>query len=243
MKRIFLIMVMLISTSSLNACVGLPSLGNMFYPVESNKPDYARGEKHGATANSRAPLDVPPELRKDIEVPMPDAVATETAMGGDRISAEEKKSIAGKAVSLDARVYTRNAARVFSAVVDAMTSLNMPVDSVDSPSGTITTSWIRFDSNNVNAYLGSAMDVFGMGPVHTRHRFIVRVFRMKDGKTELQIRTLAQQFIGRHWVNKILKRKVANELFSAVEERISTQVSGNAGASLPTGKPLPTEKH
>jgi len=235
MKQISLMIVMLISTAALNACVGLPNFGNMFYPVENDKPDYARSGKDNPAAEGRAPLDVPPELRKEIEVPMPDAVATEAAQGGAKID----KAVAGKAVSLDARVYDRSAAQVFSAVVDAMTALNLPVDSVDSPSGTITTAWIRYDSSNVNAYLGSALDVFGAGPVHTRHRFIVRVFRMKDGKTQLQIRTLAQQFMNRHWVNKQLKRKVALELFAAVEERIASpepkpdSSADGAGAKIP----------
>jgi len=215
-------------------CQGMPQ---MFWPVDDNKPDYARSGKDTPRSEGRAPLDVPPELRKEIEVPMPDKVATEAAQGGARISAREKKLIAGKAVSLDTRVYDQSAAHVFSAVVDSMTALNMPVESVDSPSGTITSAWIRHDSNNTNTYMGSLLNVFGSGPVHTRHRFIVRVFRMKDGKTQLQIRTLAQQFMGRHWANKILKRKAADELFAAVEERIGAQISDDTGASLPTGNP------
>lgn len=223
------------STLLLAGCQG--GMPQMFWPVDDNKPDYARGSRDNSRSEGRAPLDVPPELRKDIEVPMPDKIATEAAQGGARISAREKKMIAGKAVSLDARVYDQNAAQVFSAIIDAMTALNMPVESVDSPSGTITSAWIRIDSSNPNAYVGAAMDMFGAGPVHTRHRFIVRVFRMKDGKTQLQIRTLAQQFIRRHWVNKILKRKVANELFVAVEERVGRQVSGDVEESLPTGNP------
>jgi len=223
------------STLLMAGCQG--GMPQMFWPVDDNKPDYARGSKESPAAKGRAPLDVPPELRKEIEVPMPDQVAVEAAQGGMRISAKQKRMIAGKAVSLDARVYDHSPAQVFSAVIDAMTALNVPVESVDSPSGTVTSAWIRFDSANVNSYVGAAMDVFGAGPVHTRHRFIVRVFRMKDGKTQLQIRTLAQQFIQRHWVNKRLKRKVANELFSAVEERIGAQVSDDAGESLPTGNP------
>jgi len=223
------------STLLLAGCQG--GMPQMFWSMDDNKPDYARGSRDNSRSEGRAPLDVPPELRKDIEVPMPDKIATEAAQGGARISAREKKMIAGKAVSLDARVYDQNAAQVFSAIIDAMTALNMPVESVDSPSGTITSAWIRIDSSNPNAYVGAAMDMFGAGPVHTRHRFIVRVFRMKDGKTQLQIRTLAQQFIRRHWVNKILKRKVANELFTAVEERIGRQVSGDMEESLPTGNP------
>jgi len=234
MKRIPLL-IFFTSTLLLAGCQnGIPQ---MFWPVDDNKPDYARGGKDNPRSEGRAPLDVPPELRKEIEVPMPDKVATEAAQGGARISADERKAIAGKAVSLDARVYDQSPAVVFSAIVDAMTALNMPVESVDSPSGTITSAWVRFDSSNPNAYIGAAMDVFGAGPVHTRHRFIVRVFRMKDGKTQLQIRTLAQQFMRRHWVNKMLKRKVANELFVAVEERIGRQVTGDAEEALPTGNP------
>jgi len=240
MKRISLIIVMFISSGALNACIGLPSLGNLFYPVEDNKPAYARGGHDDTSAKGRAPLDVPPELRKDIEVPMPDKIATEAAQGDVGIPANVKKLIAGKAVSLDAHVYKRTPAQVFSAVVDAMTSLNMPVSSVDSPSGTITTEWVRKDSSNANAYLASAMDMFGGGPTHTRYRFVVRVLRMKDGGTQLQIRTLGQQFTNRHWMDKPIKRKVANELFSAVEERLAQLVPltpNNEGASLPTKNP------
>jgi len=239
MKRIPLMIVVLISTGVLNACVGLPNLGNMFYPVESDKPDYARGGKDSPTAKGRAPLDVPPELRKEIEVPMPDKVATEAAQGAAGLPPQAKKLIAGQAVSLNARVYDVPPAQVFSSVVDSMTALNMPVDSVDSPSGTITTAWIRFDSSNVNAYVGSVMDVFGAGPTHTRYRFIVRVFRMKDGKTQLQIRTLGQQFMNRHWVNKPIKRKVAKELFAAVEEHIVARMPDHANSANEIGAKLP----
>ncbi|MDQ6958084.1 MAG: hypothetical protein Q9M24_03115 [Mariprofundaceae bacterium] len=234
MKRISLL-IFFTSTLLLAGCQG--GMPQMFWPVDDNKPDYARGGRDNPRSEGRAPLDVPPELRKDIEVPMPDKIATEAAQGGARISSREKKMVAGKAVSLDTRVYDQSPAVVFSAIIDAMTALNMPVESVDSPSGTITSAWIRFDSSRPNAYLGAAMDVFGAGPTHTRHRFIVRVFRMKDGGTQLQIRTLAQQFMRQHWVNKILKRKVANELFVAVEERIGRQISGDAEESLPTGNP------
>jgi len=217
-------------------CQGL-SMPQMFWSSDDSKPDYARGSNDNPrTAGGRAPLNVPPELRKQIEVPMPDQVAIDAAQGEVKISPEEKKAIAGKAVSLDERIYDQSPAVVFSAVIDAMTATNFPVDSVDSPSGTITTAWIRADSNNMNVYVGAAMNVFGAGPVHTRYRFIVRVFRMKDGKTQLQIRTLGQQFSNRHWVNKRLKRKVAGELFSAVEERIGQQVGGT-DEPLPTGTP------
>ena len=242
MKRFALIMTMLAASSITSGCVGLPSFNNMFYPVESDKPDYDRGSRDNPRAAGRPPLDVPPELRNEVSVPMPDKVATEAAQGGAGLSEKDKKAIAGNAVSLDARVYDQSAAKVFSSVIDAMTALNMPVASVDSPSGTITTAWVRHDSNNTNAYIGAAMDVFGAGPVHTRYRFIVRVFRTKDGKTQLQIRTLGQQFISRHWVNKPIKRKVAKELFAAVEERLVARIPDKTGTANEAGAKIPPEK-
>jgi len=208
----------------LAGCQNMPQL---FWPADDDKPDYARSTG-GVTgrAESRAPLDVPPELRKEIEVPMPDQVATGTAM-----PEQARKLIAGKAVRLDARLYPRKPAQVFSAVVDAMTALNLPVESVDSPSGTITTTWIHPNANSVNSYFGAMMNIVGAGPVATRYRYVVRVLRAKGGQTMLQVRTLGQQFINRHWVNKPLKKKLANDLFSAVEERL--------GALPPETQPEP----
>jgi len=236
MKRSSLILVMLLSTGALNACIGLPGLGDILLPITSDQPAYARSEKHHSAAKGRTPLAVPPELRKEIEVPMPEKVATQAAKDGTGITAKEKKAIAGKAVTLDSRAYDQTAARVFSAVVDAMTSLNMPVASVDSPSGTITTDWIRPNANSPNSYAGVVMNMLGGGGTHTRYRFVIRVFRTGDHGSQLQIRTLGQQFINRHWVNKPVRRKVANELFSAVEERIVARApGGGSGASPPTG--------
>jgi len=189
----------------------------LFWDTEDNKPDYARNTGSAGASEGRAPLNVPPELRQDLSVPDPDQVAVDAAMG---LTEEEKKAIAGKAVSLAARAYEKTAAEVFSAVLDGMTSLNLPVEGVDSPSGTITSDWVRKASNNPSSYIGAAAGMLGAGPIATRYRFIVRVFRMQDGKTQLQIRTLGQAFIGRNWVFKELKRKVANELFTATEERL-----------------------
>lgn len=222
----------------LSACNGAPQ---MFWPVKGNKPDYTRGTD-GPKAEGRAPLDVPPELRGQVSVPMPDKVATEVAVGDVKMSEEEKQAIAGKAISLDARLYDKTAAEVFSAAIDALTSLNLPVESVDSPSGTITTAWVRQASTNASSYANSLMNVFGGGgPLATRYRFILRVFRMKDGKTQLQVRTLAQEYINHHWVFKELKRKVANEVFSAVAERLGVEDSkkGSAEAAPASGATLP----
>jgi len=197
----------------------------MVWKVEDNKPDYARGSQDSSHAKGRPPLEVPPELRRDVEVPMPDKVAVNAARGDVKMSKEEKEAVAGKSVSLDTRLYEISPAAVFSTVLDSMTALNMPVESVDSPSGTITTDWIRKGSVT---YMGAAMNVFGGGPVPTRYRFIVRVFRTKDGNAELQVRTLGQKYNNRHWVHAVIKRKVVNELFSAIEERLAPRQPSSA---------------
>ena len=195
-----------------------------------NKPAYSNS-KGGAAADARAPLDVPPALRQELEVPMPDQVAVDASGGSAKVQQARKDAVAGKAVSLDARQYAVSPGKLFSSVVDAMTALNLPVDSVDSPSGTLTTEWVRKDANTVNSFVDSAMNVFGGGPTHSRYRYVVRV--MRAGKqSQLQVRTLGQQFLNRHWVNKPVKKKYSDELFSAVEERLPHAPQPD-GASLP----------
>jgi len=211
-------------------CAWLPAacssgMPKMFYPIEDKhqSEDVASSARH-------APLEVPPELRGEATVPIPDNIAREAEAEKSRTQA-----VAGKAVSLDARLYGQSPGRVFSAVVDAMTALNMPLDSVDSPSGTITTEWMRRDAGASTAYINSVFNMFGASKAsHVRHRFIVRILRMKDGgRTRLEIRSLGQAFINQHWVNKKIKRKVANELFSAVEEQL-----GLAASSPVESKPV-----
>ncbi|MDX8404375.1 MAG: hypothetical protein R8K54_08220 [Mariprofundaceae bacterium] len=190
---------------------------------EDDKPDYARtgAGRSSAPAHSRAPLDIPPSLRAEIEVPEADQIAT----GSGSINAAGKKAVAGKSVSLDARTYEVNAAHVFSSVVDAMTALNLPVQSVDSPSGTVTTDWVREDSKSKSVDYSGLGAIFGAGDVvlAVRYRFVVRVLRQKvdEGvRARLEIRTIGQAFMNKHWVDLVLKRKVSDELFSAVEERL-----------------------
>jgi len=189
------------------------------YSDDANKPDYSQ---NGSAAASRAPLDVPPELRGDVEVPEPDKIASQ---GGP--AAVNKGRVAGQAVSLDGRVYSHGVATVFSAAVDAMTALNMPVQSVDSPSGTLTTDWIKQESVSSNASVMSG--VFGGETVlGVRYRFVVRVLRQKGGEAELtrlEIRTVGQAFVNRHWVNRPIQRKVSDELFAAVEERLPRTIN------------------
>ena len=198
--------------TSLSACESL----DLWVPHEEDKPAYEQSRERGVNAPSRAPLDVPPELREEVSVPMPDKVAV------NQQGAVIDPAVAGKAVSLDARVYDVSASRVFSSAIDAMTALNLPVQSVDSPSGTITTEWIRQDANNPNITSAALDAMFGAGPKVVRHRFVVRVLRLQEtGKSQLEIRTLGQAFMTKKWVNRQLNRRVSEELFSAVEEQLA----------------------
>lgn len=207
----------------------------LFWSADDNKPAYARSSGSHGQGDSRVPLNVPPELRKEIEVPMPDQVAIDVAKG-DRTT---KAAVAGKSVALNSRTYAKSPSQIFSATVDAMTALNMPVQSVDSPSGVITSDWIRPNADSQNRYVGVLTSMVGAGPTHLRYRFIVRVFRTKNNQSELQIRTLGQQFLSSHWVNKPIKSKVYLELFSAVEERLAGIKNIDKAKQQPTATSAP----
>jgi len=195
----------------------------MFWSMDEGKNDTVSTQKT-VQAKVRPALEIPPELRGKVEVPASDQIATVKKMP-ERYS----KAVAGTRVALDAKVYKESAGRVFSAVVDAMTALNLPVASVDSPSGTITTDWVRTDANNANSNnFSKGMNIFGSKARAFRYRHVVRVLRLqsKDGQpsgmTRLEVRTLGQAFVGSHWVNKKFKRKYADDLFTRVEERLPT---------------------
>jgi len=199
----------------------LPSCAeqSFFMAHEDEKPAYTR-TTGSRVADSRAPLDVPPELRAELELPMSDRVASKANTGA--LPSEYRKAVAGKAVSLDARVYQQTPAQVFSAVIDAMTSMNAPIQSVDSPSGIVTTDWIRKGNNSLVGLAG--MMGIGDAPKITRHRFVVRVYRahMESGDiTKLEVRVLGQAIIANQWVNKPFKRKVSDEIFEAVDEQLT----------------------
>lgn len=191
----------------------------LVWPID----DGAQKKKQAAKAEVRKPLDVPPELRGDVSVPEASSIAQTQEM-----PAQYKKQVAGKAVSLDGKVYETTADRVFSTVIDAMTSLNLPVQSVDSASGTITTDWVKVGANNPNAAtMGLLNNMFGQGISAKRYRFVVRVLRQSDptgtneALTRLEIRTLGQAFQNSRWVNKTFSRGYANQVFSAVDERLT----------------------
>ncbi|RMD62650.1 hypothetical protein D6833_06610 [Candidatus Parcubacteria bacterium] len=204
----------------LTACSG--GMPKLFWDVDEGKdqPAYARGGESGGQAASRAPLTVPPELRAELELPEASTVGVEAQGGGD-LPPKYKASVAGKAVRLDARFYPgRSPGDLFSAVVDAMTALNVPVDSVDSPSGIITSDWIR--KGKLSSYV-----IFGFGDKGlVRYKYIVRTYRARtsDGKqgAQLEIRTIGQLFeSGKGWVTKPIKQQPVNELFQAVSEELA----------------------
>jgi uncharacterized lipoprotein len=195
MKYHYLLAILLVIP--LSACSERPLI--YFHDDEKNSRQDVSGTYGGGEVAPREPLDVPPELRDEVSLP--------SDSSSNQLPVKEKEyvsSVAGKAVALDARLYNRPSADVFSAVVDAMTALNLPVQSVDSMSGTITTDWVRKGSDNPNFMAGALGGIFGGGPTFTRYRFVVRIFP-EDSQTRLEIRTLAQAFINKHWVNKPLK--------------------------------------
>ncbi|MDX8402369.1 MAG: hypothetical protein R8K47_07050 [Mariprofundaceae bacterium] len=203
----------------LAACTG--GMPKLFWDVDEGKdqPAYARGGA-SAGAPSRAPLDVPPELRTEIELPKGEDVGAQAA---GPLPEKYRRSVAGEAVRLDARFYPdRTPAEVFSAVVDAMTALNVPVDSVDSPSGVITSDWVRKGSTS-----GVVLFGFGGGKM-VRYRYVARVYKARSEKGEagaqLEVRTLGQVFeAGKGWVNKRIKHKPVAEIFDAVGEQLARQ--------------------
>ena len=205
----------MITIFTLSACAEMPQL---FWSVDDDTPAYARGAVSSSKAESRVPLDVPPSLRGEIEVSAPEADETQSGEVA-------KEVVAGKAVALDAKLYTEDASTVFSAVVDAMTAMDMPVQSVDSPSGTVTTDWVRQEALDAGATAAlTNMFGFGGGVQALRYRFVVRVLRQsieEEVQTRLEIRTVGQAFINRHWVSRPIHRKVSGKLFAAVDERLS----------------------
>jgi len=196
---------------------GSTSMPKLFW---SNDDTQGGGGHAQVKADVRPVLDVPPSLRGEVQVPDADSVAVQ-----DKVPERYKKIVAGKKVALDARQYDKPVADVFSAVIDAMTGLNLPVQSVDSASGTIATDWVRVGVNSPNTL--SVASLFNSAkPTAIRYRYVVRVLRetLQDKEvTRLEIRTLGQVFQNRHWINKKIRRKYANNLFSRVEEGLSTK--------------------
>jgi len=200
------VLYLLLAGFVLTACAG-KSL-SLF---DNDEPAYTQGSNTSGRAPSPpASQDELPVMRGEAGVPMPAQVAVkeqDTAID---------KAFDSKTASLDTRKYDAGAGLVFSSVIDAMTALNMAIHSVDSPAGAITTEWILQDANSSSITLteGRARPL--------RYRFIVSVQRLgASGRTQLEICTLGQALIKRHWVNRPVRRKVSEELFLAVGEQLA----------------------
>jgi hypothetical protein len=222
MTQTFILCSLLSLLLALSACSSMPQ---MFWEVDGQGgPAYARGASGSPNAKSRPMLEVPPELRSELELPENEDIGMKA--GADKLPKQYRRAVAGKAVALHARLYDVTPKQLFSAVVDAMTSLNLPVDSVDSPSGIITTEWIRKGSNNAGGMfgLGNLFGGFGVGlqKIH-RYRFIVRIFKVNADtqfKSRLEVRLLSQVHMNRHWVNRPINNKPGLKLFAAVEKQL-----------------------
>ncbi|MDQ6961485.1 MAG: hypothetical protein Q9M28_02995 [Mariprofundaceae bacterium] len=205
--------------------VGCADLPPIFMSHEDGQKKATATETNVGQEPSRQALEVPPELRGKVSVPTPEKIASAPdAVAVKRVNqaigepiAADKEAVVGKHFTLDTRMYDQSTATVFSSVVDAMTSLNIPVQSVDSPSGVLTSDWIRQDAGTLQAAVST---MIGGGKNSVRYRYVIRVLKNDKAKTLLQVRTLGQVFTNRHWVNRQIQRKVSNELFSAVEERL-----------------------
>jgi len=220
MKRINSVMIGAASLAvlALSGCVNKDT--KFMWAVDEGK-DTSHAAKQ-VVAESRPPLDVPPSLLGKVRMPHAEQIAVAKVMP-KRI----EKAITGKQVALDAKVYEKPAADVFSAVLDAMTALNLPVQSVDSASGTLTTDWVRQRSKSASyvSVLG------GSGVMAVRYRFVTRVLNQSmkgdDGidktVTRFEIHTVAQAYKNNHWSNTKLARRFSKELFSRVDENLTTK--------------------
>jgi len=204
-------LLLLITLISLSACGSMPK---MFWDTD---------EDSTSVQDSRGPLNLPPELRGELTLPAVDEDAPLTATAAPL---PEKYEVivtkAGKKVALNARLYDVMAGQLLSSVVDAMTQMNLPVNSVDSSSGIITTDWVRKgDSALSDSILGS----IGMSRISIiRYRFIVRIFRLKEGgshSSRAEVHLLTQAYQNGHWLNKRSLPKRTDELFSAIEDQVA----------------------
>ena len=212
--RYFLLFLMLLMFA---ACSGMPQL---FWNMDEDHGGKASVGDAPVDSNeeSRVAPEMSPEFYAESELPMAGDIGA--SADADRLPEKYRKAMADMAVTLDTRLYDARPDQVFSALVDAMISLNLPVNAVDSPNGIVTSDWVRKGENNPNM-----LDTSGVrGDPATRHRFIVRIYRASTetgGKTRLEVRVLGQAYEGKQWVNRQLKRKVSEELFTAVDEQLT----------------------
>ncbi len=200
----------------------------MFYDTQDKPTEAGPSENNGRNVTSSVPVEASLDSHGKTEVPMPDKIAvqrTDSSHVTDKVATVDESG-AGKTASLDVRAYNTSAALLFSAVVDGMTALNLPIEHLNSPSGRVVTDWVRSDAGQLNPSDGST---------RTRYRYVAKVFRSENGEhAKLEVQTLSQAFVKRHWTNKAMPRKVSNELFDAVEEQLGVAAQSAEPTRQPT---------
>jgi len=218
---------LLFALGSVFVLAGCSKDTKLFWDLDEGRkqPAYARGAAKEASAPSRPPLDVPPVLRTEIALPHPERIGGEAEKG---LPARYRRLVAGEAVRLDARFYPGlSPDRLFSALIDAMTMLNLPIAGVDSAAGVITTDWVRKGKQSTVILFGFSTSKL------VRYRFVARIYRARssDGRigAQLELRTIGQVFDG-GWKNAPIRQKPIRELFAALDERLNAPI---APPSLP----------
>jgi len=200
-----------------SACSGGPKL---FWTVDEERAGSVASPAGVATADvepDQAPpvSDYKPAER---ELPIPRGIGAE----GDKLPEKYRKLLAGNAFALVERTYGQSVADLFSASIDAMTSLNVAIESVDSSNGVITSDWVREGENNPNRQATTGLKG---GVVLTRHYYILHTYTVQTesgaSQAKLELRVLGQAFEGGQWVSRALRRDVSEELFTAVEEQLA----------------------
>ncbi|WP_100278513.1 hypothetical protein [Mariprofundus aestuarium] len=161
------------------------------------------------------PQKVSQVAKTEYEIPMAGRVGARAGALPDKFS----RMLEGRAVTLENRFYSAQPGQLFSASADAMYSLNIPVDIVDSPNGIITSDWVRAGDNNPSL----VPSIVG----YTRHRFLLRVLVDSGDKAGLEVRVIGQEYENSQWVDRKLKRNVSEELFAAVGEQLMRNPAGN----------------
>jgi len=185
-----------------SACSGMPQL---FWDADgSQSPQQKSGEEVNNT--SAQTVVVSSEAHAEYEMPFAGQVAGQSGPMPEKY----KNMLAGRAVTLDVRSFNALPGRVLSSVVDAMFSLNIPVDVVDSPSGIITSDWVREGEDDPSFQ----PSIVGF----TRHSFVLRVVPAAEGDSNLEVHVIGQEYERNQWADRPLKRRVSEELFSAVDE-------------------------
>jgi hypothetical protein len=195
-----------------SACNGMPKL---FWDTDEGRYESDIASTPPSSPGTEPPTlsdDIAPELHANRQLPMAGDIGITASAG--KLPEKYRQLLASQTPALDTRIYGQTIAKVFSAAVDAMTSLNIPVESVDSPNGVVISDWVRKGENNLT--MPSIKS-------YTRHRFIVYIYRTgrkSGGITGMEVRVLGQIFHNRHWINSPIKRKLSEELFTAVDEQL-----------------------